>query len=161
MFMFTFQPPSGVSQHCNKVSRSALYLTLTKKYPPHRITVLIHTGANAHPPTPEAGKNPTRSLRWQISPMDYRRKGSVYSVWKPIYIQPPGRLWVRSLNLCFLFLHLGKGLAGEPLSVTESEVVLYVSEFNWNTTEINNMTFSMSVWRENDTVELRKEGGQN
>lgn len=160
MFMFTFQPPSVVSQHCNKISRSALYLTLTKKYPPNRITVLIQT-ANAHLPTPEAIKNPTGSLRWQIFPMDYRGMGSVYSAWKPVYIQPPGSLWVRSLNLCFLCLHLGKGLAGEPLSVTESEVVLYVSEFNWNTIEINNMTFSMSVWRENDTVELRKEGGQN
>lgn len=47
-------------------------------------------------------------------------------------------------NFCFLLLHLGKGLAGEPLSVAESEV-LYVSEFNLNTIVINNMTFSMSV----------------
>lgn len=35
---------------------------------------------------------------------------------------------------------------------------MYVSEVNLNTVEINNVTFSMSVESENDTVEL---GGKN
>ena len=53
----------------NKVTRSGLYLTSTKKHPPYKITILIHPGTNSpSSPLQEAGKDPAGSLGLQFFP---------------------------------------------------------------------------------------------
>jgi hypothetical protein len=46
-----------------------------------------------------------------------------------------------STTFCF---PLGRA-GGAPLLFTDSDIVVYASELNLNTVEINNMTFSISV----------------